>query len=78
MKTTRVLSNGEFILITTTEIGSYTYYNATVTENSETLGFEGDFGKIEDGETVDIIADKIEFWMNENITKTGYHLISLI
>jgi hypothetical protein len=63
MKATRTL-NDNTTLTVTVENGEY---NAAVSSDTRSLGFEGDSGEVKEGETADSIADELEMWMNDNI-----------
>ena len=63
MKASRTLTDNT-ILTVAIKNGEYT---ARVSSDTRNLGFEGDSGKVKEGETADLIANELEIWMNDNL-----------
>lgn len=63
----RTLTNGEVLTVSAIEENGASYYRAVVSSDTSNQGFEGDRGEIQEGETLDTIADELEMWLNDNI-----------
>ena len=63
MKTQRTLTNGTIL---TVELEN-NQFQSKLSPDYRGLGFEGDFGTLEEGETIETIADSQELWLNDNI-----------
>jgi hypothetical protein len=63
MRTSRTLTDNTTLTVVV-DNGEYT---AKVSSDTRNLGFEGDSGKVKEGETADSIADELEMFMNDNL-----------
>ena len=63
MKTSRTLTDGTILTV----VVENNEYSAEVSSDTRNFGFEGDCGTVEEGGTIETIADELEMWMNDNI-----------